>query len=132
MILNVNLGRKVSYVELKPRHIAHVDNNFVLPNFLLAGERSRFANKMKALNRLRAKLLVVMSEQGTSNLSSVKREAIIDLWKQDTRKYMLQPYKLVEDIKTGVQLPDLNSVLNGNINLLIAAHANLRHASEID
>lgn len=85
---------------------------------------------MKALNRLKAKLLVVMSEQETNSLSSINKDAIIDLWKQVTRRYMLQPYKLVEDVKTGIQTPDLNSVLNGNINLFIAAHASLGHAIE--
>lgn len=96
----------------------------------IAGERNKFANKMKALNRLKAKLLVVMSEQGISDMSSIETDAIVDVWSQDTRRYILQPYKLVEDLKTGVQLPDLNSVLEGNINLLISAHSSLRHASE--
>ncbi|KAL2923437.1 Peptide chain release factor PrfB3 chloroplastic [Bienertia sinuspersici] len=117
-----NVGSTVPVV-----HIQHAPTGICVQS---SGERSKFANKMKALYRLKAKLLVVMLEQGTSNLSSINRDEIIDLWKQDTRRYMLQPYKLVEDQKTGVQLPDLNSVLNGNINLLVAAHVSLRHARE--
>lgn len=108
-------------------HIEHAPTGICVQS---SGERNKFSNKMKALNRLKAKLIVVMSEKGISNLSGIEREAIIDLWNQDTRRYMLQPYKLVEDLKTGVQLHDLNSVLEGNIDLLIAAHASLRHASE--
>uniref|UniRef100_A0A803MJE9 Peptide chain release factor domain-containing protein n=2 Tax=Chenopodium quinoa TaxID=63459 RepID=A0A803MJE9_CHEQI len=108
-------------------HIQHAPTGICVQS---SGERSKFANKMKALNRLKAKLLVVMSEQGVSDLSSIERDAIVDLWDQDTRRYMLQPSKLVEDLKTGVQLPDLNSVLDGNINPFIAAYASLRHATE--
>ncbi|XP_074320511.1 peptide chain release factor PrfB3, chloroplastic isoform X1 [Silene latifolia] len=94
-----------------------------------SGERNRFTNKAKALNRLKAKLLVIMSEQGICDVSSIERDAIVDLWKLDTRIYMLQPYKVVEDLKTGVQLPDINSVLDGNVDQLIGAHINIRHAA---
>jgi len=97
---------------------------------MIAGERNKFANKMKALNRLKAKLLMVMSDQRVSDVSKIKRNAIIDIWEQDTRRYLLQPYKLVQDLKTGVQLRDLNSVLKGDLDLLISAHINLRHVSK--
>ncbi|GAB4842731.1 hypothetical protein Ancab_012706 [Ancistrocladus abbreviatus] len=60
-----------------------------------SGERNYFANKIKALNRLKAKLLVIMSEQGVSSISSIWRDAIVDPWTQDTRMYMSHPYKLV-------------------------------------
>ncbi|KAL8128692.1 hypothetical protein V2J09_017847 [Rumex salicifolius] len=93
------------------------------------GERSRFANKMKAVNRLKARLLVIVQEQGVCSLQSVKRDAIFEAWKKETRRYTLYPSKLVLDLKTGFQLADLNSVLDGNIQLLIAAHATMRHSN---
>lgn len=93
------------------------------------GERSQFANKMKALNRLKAKLLVILCEQRVSSIQSIKRDAIFEPWKQETRRYTLYPSKLVLDLKTGFQLNDLNSVLDGNIELLFAAHANMRHSN---
>lgn len=95
-----------------------------------AGERRQFANRMKALNRLKAKLLVIAQEQGVSSVSDIKSEAIVDLWQQETRKYMSRPQKLVEDVKTGIELPGLNSVLDGNLEPLIAAHINSRHSND--
>ncbi|EXB93962.1 Peptide chain release factor 2 [Morus notabilis] len=95
-----------------------------------AGERRQFANRIKALNRLKAKLLVIAQEQGVSSVSDIKNEAIIDLWRKDTRKYMSNPHKLVEDVKTGIQLPGLNSVLDGNLEPLIAAHISTRQSSD--
>lgn len=95
-------------------------------SILFAGERSRFANKIKALNRLEAKLLVIAREQGVSSVSSIKRDDIVELWEKETRRYLSHPYKLVQDVKTGLQLADLNSVLDGNIEPLIEAHINIR------
>lgn len=90
------------------------------------GERSHFANKLKALNRLKAKLLVVMREQGVSNLASIRSSAISSSWNQVTRRYVFYPNKLVDDVKTGIQLADLTGVLNGNIEPFIGAHINSR------
>ncbi|KAJ8534204.1 hypothetical protein K7X08_007528 [Anisodus acutangulus] len=90
------------------------------------GERSPFANKLKALNRLKAKLLFVMREQGVSNLASIRSSAISSSWNQVARRYVFHPNKLVEDVKTGVQLTDLIAVLNGNIEPFIGAHINSR------
>lgn len=86
---------------------------------------------MKAQNRLKAKLMVISWEQGVSCISDIKREAIVDVWQQRTREYMFEPYKLVQDFKTGFRLTDLNSVLDGNLELLIGAHVNSRQLSDI-
>ncbi|PHT37136.1 hypothetical protein CQW23_24836 [Capsicum baccatum] len=90
------------------------------------GERSRFANKLKALNRLKAKLLIVMREQGVSNWASIRSSDISSSWNQVTRRYVFHPNKLVEDMKTGVKLADLTAVLNGKIEPFIGAHINSR------
>lgn len=94
--------------------------------FIFVGERSCFANKIKAINRLKAKLLVILRDQGISNSRSIKKDSIVDLWNQQTRRYIFSPHKLVQDVKTGIHLPDLNSVLDGNIEPLIAANINSR------
>ncbi|KAK9671131.1 hypothetical protein RND81_12G008600 [Saponaria officinalis] len=107
-------------------YIEHVPTGISVQS---SGERNKFTNKVKALNRLKAKLLVIMSEQGISDVSSITRDAIMDIWKRDTRVYKLHPNKVVEDLKTGVQLCDLNSVLNGYIDPFVGAHVNLRHAA---
>ncbi|WCJ33399.1 peptide chain release factor putative [Euphorbia peplus] len=92
-----------------------------------SGERNRFANKMKALNRLRAKFLVIAEEQKVSDICSIKKEKIEPVWEKESRRYVFVPYKLVQDVKTGIQLPDLNSVLDGNIEPLLGAHIRIRH-----
>lgn len=90
------------------------------------GERNQFANKIKALNRLKAKLLVIMGDQGISDIRNIDKNGIIDIWDIQARRYIFHPHKLVLDVKTGIQVPDLNSVLDGNIEPLIAANINIR------
>ncbi|GAB2210121.1 hypothetical protein Drorol1_Dr00015379 [Drosera rotundifolia] len=91
-----------------------------------SGERSHTGNRIKALNRLNAKLLIVMLEQGAPSVVNIRTSEIMDLWKQDTRRYIFHPRKLVEDLRTGVELSNMSSVLDGNIEPLIEAHINAR------
>lgn len=55
----------------------------------------------------------------------------MDRWSQETRKYFFQPTKMVCDLKTGIQLSDVNAVLNGNLDPLIAAHINSRQITTV-
>ncbi|KAF5181308.1 Peptide chain release factor prfb3 protein [Thalictrum thalictroides] len=93
------------------------------------GERNRFANQTKALSRLKAKLLVIAVEQGVFDVKDIKADAILDILQQETRRYIFDPYKLVQDVKTGIQLPGLNSILDGNIEPIIGAHISTRLAT---
>lgn len=95
-----------------------------------SGERSHFANKMKAINRLKAKLLLLAKEQGVSEENTIKNKCAESDWNDEVRRYMLRPRRMVQDVTTGLQLPDLNSVLDGNIEALIRAHIALRQGRE--
>lgn len=97
----------------------------------VVGERNQFSNKMKALNRLKAKLLVILKDQDVTKITEIKNDAVIDPWHQETRRYVFRPYKLVQDVKTGIQLADPNFVLNGNLDPFISAHINNRHACDM-
>ncbi|XP_068664129.1 peptide chain release factor PrfB3, chloroplastic [Aristolochia californica] len=95
-----------------------------------SGERNRFANRMKAMNRLKAKLLVAAAQQGLSDVKKLKRSTITDIFNVETRRYIFQPYKLVQDVKTGIQLPDLTSILDGDLEPLIGAHIGIRNSRD--
>ncbi|KAL3819744.1 hypothetical protein ACJIZ3_005649 [Penstemon smallii] len=110
-------------------HIEHLPTGLEVQS---SGERNRFANRIKALNRLKAKLLILMNEQGISSVKSINRGAIMDIWSQETRKYMLRPTKMVQDLKSGVQIHDVSAVLNGNLDPLIAAQISLRRNSSVN
>ncbi|XP_062181590.1 peptide chain release factor PrfB3, chloroplastic-like isoform X2 [Phragmites australis] len=80
-----------------------------------SGERSYFANKLKATSRLKAKLLLIARELRVSDTKMISKQAIEDRCNHETRRYTFGPQKLVLDLNTGAQLSDLNSVLEGDI-----------------
>ncbi|XP_057784611.1 peptide chain release factor PrfB3, chloroplastic [Salvia miltiorrhiza] len=122
---------QVSYPSYNPQtsrassavHIHHIPTGLQVQS---TGERSRFANKIKALNRLKAKLLVLLRDQGVSGVESIKRGTATDRWSRETREYLFHPTKLVHDLRSGAQFADVNSVLNGNLDPLIAANITSR------
>ncbi|VVB05971.1 unnamed protein product [Arabis nemorensis] len=94
-----------------------------------SGERNRFANKIKALNRLKAKLLLIAKEEKISDVNTVNSKNIVEpLNVEETRRYVSKGQKMVVDMKTGLEILDLKSVLDGNIGPLLGAHIGMRRS----
>uniref|UniRef100_A0ACD5U3P1 Uncharacterized protein n=1 Tax=Avena sativa TaxID=4498 RepID=A0ACD5U3P1_AVESA len=91
-----------------------------------SGERSYFANKLKATSRLKAKLLMITTELGVSGAKMIEKQAVEEKYYRETRRYTLGPQELVHDLNTGIQLSDLNSVLEGDIEPFIRGRINSR------
>ncbi|KAM0873763.1 hypothetical protein ACQ4PT_037864 [Festuca glaucescens] len=92
-----------------------------------SGERSYFANKLKAMSRLKAKLLIVITELGLSGAKMIDKQAVEEKYYHQTRRYTFGPRKLVHDLNTGIQLSDLNLVLEGDIEPFIRGRIISRH-----
>ncbi|RVW73286.1 Peptide chain release factor PrfB1, chloroplastic [Vitis vinifera] len=58
-------------------------------------ERSQLANKIKALNRLKAKLLVIAEEQRASEIKQIRGDAVKAEWGQQIRNYVFHPTSLL-------------------------------------
>ncbi|EOA24141.1 hypothetical protein CARUB_v10017374mg [Capsella rubella] len=99
--------------------IQHIPSGITVES---SGERNRFANRIKALNRLKAKLLVIAKEQKISDVNKINRKNILE----ETRRYVAKGHKMVVDKKTGLEILDLKSVLDGNIGPLLGAHIGMR------
>lgn len=66
-------------------------------------------------------------------MESIKKcDEIDDKWSRETRKYAFRPTKMVHDLRCGAQIPDVNAVLNGNLDPLIAAHISSRQPSTVN
>ncbi|XP_039154987.1 peptide chain release factor PrfB3, chloroplastic isoform X1 [Eucalyptus grandis] len=107
--------------------IQHVPTGFVVQSL---GERSIFANKIKALNWLKAKLIAAR-DVGVPGINGFKKENVFDVWRDKVRRYVLYPRKHVKDVRSGVEMPDLYSVLDGNIEPLIGAHIQMRLSNDM-
>ncbi|KAL2330153.1 hypothetical protein Fmac_017734 [Flemingia macrophylla] len=88
-------------------------------------ERSQLANKIKALSRLKAKLLVIAEEQRASEIKQIRGDAVKAEWGQQIRNYVFHPYKLVKDVRTGHETTDITSVMDGELDPFIKSY--LKH-----
>lgn len=77
-------------------------------------ERTQSANKAKAIARLRAKLVVEAEAQRAATFAEIRGDVVRAEWGQQIRNYVLHPYKLVKDVRTGVETADVDGVLSGN------------------
>ena len=82
-------------------------------------------NKARALTLLKAKLLVIAQEQRLAEVREIRGDMVKAEWGQQIRNYVFHPYKLVKDVRTGVETSDVTSVLGGDLDLFIQAY--LRH-----
>lgn len=83
--------------------------------------RDQHQNKIAALNILKAKLWQIEEEKKEKELQSIKGEHKIAGWGNQIRNYILHPYKLVKDLRTGIEITNPEAVLDGDLNELIEA-----------
>ena len=82
-------------------------------------ERSQFQNKDKAMQMLKAKLLILRQQEQAEKESGIWGEVSEIGWGHQIRSYVLQPYTMVKDLRTNVETGNVNSVLDGNIDIFI-------------
>ena len=79
------------------------------------GERTQGANKEKALAIIKAKLLRKMEEERKEKISDLSVGAGKIEWGSQIRSYVLHPYQLVKDHRSGVEVRDTAGVLAGKL-----------------
>lgn len=87
-------------------------------------ERSQHKNRAKAYKMLRAKLFALAlqeREEAASALAGVKKKIE---WGSQFRSYVLQPYRLIKDHRSGFETSQVDSVLDGDLDSLIEAALN--------
>ncbi|MBR2839770.1 peptide chain release factor 2 [Candidatus Saccharibacteria bacterium] len=102
--------------------ITHLPTNTVVA---IQNERSQHQNKEKAMEILRGKLVQMQLEQHAANLSELRAGESAS-WGQQIRNYVLQPYKLVKDTRTGHEETDPEAVLDGKIDVFIEKYLEIQ------
>ncbi len=93
-----------------------------LPTGLTASsqnERHQAMNKDKAMSILASKLARLREEERDAELSKVRGEKVSVGWGNQIRSYVLHPYKMVKDLRTGVETSQIEAVLDGDLDLFI-------------
>ena len=78
-------------------------------------ERSQMQNKEEAMNMLRAKLYTLKKEEEEKAVRGLRGEYKAAEWGNQIRSYVLHPYKMVKDHRTGFENSNINQVMDGDI-----------------
>jgi peptide chain release factor 2 len=78
-------------------------------------ERSQSSNKQTAMKLLRSKLVELEEQRRREELAREKGEAQDVAWGSQIRSYVLHPYTMVKDHRTGYEMGDANRVLDGDL-----------------
>ena len=99
--------------------ITHLPTNIVVQ---CQNERSQHMNKDKAMQMLKAKLYLLKQQENQEKLSGIRGEVKDNAWGSQIRSYVMQPYKLVKDHRTGAESSNVDAVMDGDIDLFINAY----------
>lgn len=85
-------------------------------------ERSQHQNRELAMKILRAKLQQLQSEHRAEEQSQLRGKIEKAAWGKQIRSYVLQPYQLVKDHRTGFEMTDVEGVLDGDLEGFMEAY----------
>ncbi len=89
-------------------------------------ERSQHQNRERAMAVLRAKLIERQVEEREAEMARLRGEHVEAGWGNQIRSYVLQPYTMVKDLRTGVETSNPTAVLDGDLDAFIEGYLRSR------
>ena len=89
-------------------------------------ERSQTQNRERAMAVLRAKLVERQEEEREAEMARLRGEHVEAGWGNQIRSYVLQPYTMVKDLRTGVETSNPGAVLDGDLDAFIEGYLRSR------
>lgn len=93
-------------------------------------ERSQIQNKERAIKMLKSRLYQIEIEKRNAEKAKIEGTKQKIEWGSQIRNYVLHPYKLIKDLRTGIERTDVQNVLDGDLNEYIKGY--LMQAGEVE
>jgi len=103
--------------------IIHIPTGIVVT---CENERSQVQNRATAMRILRARLLNLEQRKREEEQARLKGEHVQAGWGNQIRSYVLHPYRMVKDLRTGYQVGNTEAVLNGDLDGFMEAYLRSR------
>lgn len=96
--------------------ITHLPTNIVVT---CQNERSQMMNKEVAMKILKSKLIKIAEDEHRESIEEIKGNQSMATWGSQIRNYVFQPYTMVKDTRTDVEVTNVNAVMDGDIDAFI-------------
>jgi peptide chain release factor 2 len=91
-------------------------------------ERSQLQNKNRAMQLLAARLAEKARMDRLTEIDSIRGEQTEAGWGRQIRSYVMQPYQMVKDLRTDLEVGNINGVLDGDLDAFVDSYLHWRRA----
>jgi len=92
-------------------------------------ERSQLQNRNRAMQILASRLAEHFRQEQRKEIDAIRGEQNEAAWGRQIRSYVLQPYQMIKDLRTGLEVGNVQAVLDGDLDRFVDAYLHWRRAT---